>query len=736
MVACPASLDPSRAGFSAPGGGANRQRMSDTAPEARLEHLLRRVFGHDGFRPGQAEPCRALAAGDDVLLVMPTGAGKSLCYQLPGLARGGTTLVVSPLIALMEDQVAKLSALGLRADRVHSGRDRQASRAACRAYLDGELDFLLIAPERLRVPGFPEMLGKRKPTLVAVDEAHCISHWGHDFRPEYRLLGERLGLLRPCPVVALTATATPRVQADIVAQLGLAGRSIVRGFRRDNLAVEVAERTVGDRPAVIRELLAAPGRRPAIVYAPTRQLAESLAAELAEHFPTRAYHAGMPAETRAQAQRAFSAGELEVVVATIAFGMGIDKADVRTVVHAALPATVEGYYQEIGRAGRDGRPSVAVLLHSYADVRTQQFLLERSYPSLERVAQVFEALDARPRERGELAERAGLSSDDLDRALEKLWTHGGALLDEADTYRRGHEDWRASYRAQRAHRVAQQDEIRKFAEGSGCRMRALVSYFGEPAGEACGRCDECAPATCVVRRFREPSERERALADAVLAALDERDGLTLGQLAKVLGDGGAGTSRDDVEETVTALARAGAVTIHDDSFEKDGQRIAFRRVHKAWGAGGGARRTIVLDDDTARRGGKSGKSGKSGSKKGPAARGERRTRGEAGTRREAPSGARARGERRPGAAGPAGASTIPSEATSGLAGRIERLKSWRLDEARRHGLPAFRILSDAVLMGVAVAEPSDEASLLAVKGMGPTLVRKYGEALLSLLASA
>ena len=237
-----------------------------------LQALLREPFGLTSFRPAQEEVCRAVAEGRDVLLVMPTGAGKSLCYQLPGLARGGTTLVVSPLIALMEDQVQKLEALGLSAARIHSGRERAESRAACIDYLAGKLDFLFIAPERLRVPGFPEMLAKRKPTLVAIDEAHCISQWGHDFRPDYRMLGDRLPLLRPAPIVALTATATPEVQDDIAKQLALTGDArFIRGFRRHNLAIEVVEKSKSARADAIVQLLADKARRPAIVYSPTRK---------------------------------------------------------------------------------------------------------------------------------------------------------------------------------------------------------------------------------------------------------------------------------------------------------------------------------------------------------------------------------------------------------------------------------------------------------------------------------
>ena len=314
-----------------------------------LPGLLRSVFGFTQFRANQEAVCRTAIAGRDLLLVMPTGAGKSLCYQLPAIALSGTALVISPLIALMEDQVAKLAARGVRVARIHSGLDRSISRQACVDYLRGTLDFLFIAPERLRVPGFPEMLAKRAPALVAIDEAHCISQWGHDFRPDYRMIGQYLPALRdgsaPVPVLALTATATPTVQADIIAQLGMTNPArFIHGFRRDNLAIEVVELPVPERPYAICVLLSKRAHRPAIVYATSRKQSESLAEELSHLMPAAAYHAGLDAETRERVQRAFQSGRLEVVVATIAFGMGIDKPDIRTIIHAGLPGTLEGYY--------------------------------------------------------------------------------------------------------------------------------------------------------------------------------------------------------------------------------------------------------------------------------------------------------------------------------------------------------------------------------------------------------
>ena len=526
--------------------------------------------------------CRAVRDGRDVLLVMPTGAGKSLCYQLPGLARRGTTLVVSPLIALMEDQVGKLQQLGLRAERIHSGRERAASRAACHEYLAGCLDFLFIAPERLRVPGFPELLARRKPALVAIDEAHCISEWGHDFRPDYRLLGGRLPGLRPAPVIALTATATPRVQADIAAQLGLLEpRNFIHGFRRTNIGIEVAQVKQGqERADAVSVLLGDASRRPAIVYAPTRKESEGLAAQLsAAGLRAAPYHAGLSAPVRERAQSAFLGGRLDVVVATIAFGMGVDKADVRTVAHTGLPGSLEGYYQEIGRAGRDGLPSRAVLLYSWADRRTHDFFMKRDYPEPEVLLKLFRALPAQLQPIERLRRAARLEDDQFEAALEKLWIHGGARV-EGEQAAVGQPGWRPSYVRQREHKQAQLDEMLRFAEGHGCRMLALLRHFGdqEDRTRPCGQCDACAPEACQVKRHRAPTGREAEALKALGAALRQRDGQGSAQLHREIG-GEALLDRKLFEQLLGGAVRAGLVRLERDAFEKDGRTIAFQRVY-------------------------------------------------------------------------------------------------------------------------------------------------------------
>ncbi|HZY62627.1 MAG TPA: ATP-dependent DNA helicase RecQ [Edaphobacter sp.] len=543
-----------------------------------LSSLLHQTFGFSTFRPNQEEVCHAAAEGRDVLLVMPTGAGKSLCYQLPALARKGTALVISPLIALMDDQAAKLAALGLRVARIHSGLSREESRQACREYLNGSLQFLFIAPERMRVPGFPEMLAKRKPALIAIDEAHCISQWGHDFRPDYRTLGEHLPALRPAPIIALTATATPSVQKDIATQLQLQQPALfIHGFRRHNLAIEVIEMSKPRRNEFTVNLLKTDSSRPAIVYAPSRKAAEELASLLGGR--AAAYHAGLEPAVRERVQRHFLSGKLEVVVATIAFGMGIDKADVRTVVHTALPGSIEAYYQEIGRAGRDGLPAKTVLLHSFADRKMHDFFLERDYPAPSVLTRMVAMLTDEFQPPDDLRRRLKMDAETFDRTAEKLVAQGAAALDIAGNLRAtGQTGWSAGYDAQLAFRRSQIDRMAAYAESPQCRMSALVEHFGDTADglRPCGRCDFCSPERATAQKFRQPSAQEERQLQGILQALENGAAKATGKLHSELA---LGIDRKQFDGYLDALARGGLIALSADSFvNAEGTLINFKRA--------------------------------------------------------------------------------------------------------------------------------------------------------------
>ncbi|HVU45564.1 MAG TPA: ATP-dependent DNA helicase RecQ [Terracidiphilus sp.] len=688
--------------------------MATVSNSIPLAELLHSVFGFARFRANQEEVCRAAIEGRDLLLVMPTGAGKSLCYQLPAIARGSTALVISPLIALMEDQAAKLASLGLRVARIHSGLDRAQSRQACVDYLRGDLQFLFIAPERLRVPGFAEMLAKKQLALIAIDEAHCISQWGHDFRPDYRMLGQHLPALRgadePAPVLALTATATPTVQADIITQLGMVRPArFIHGFRRDNLAIEVVEVPVPQRAGTILNLLTDRERRPAIVYATSRKQAEQLAEGLSRKVRAAAYHAGLDAEIRERVQRAFQAGELDVVVATIAFGMGIDKADIRTVIHAGLPGTLEGYYQEIGRAGRDGALSRTYLMHSFADQRTHGFFLSRDYPPVEHLEQVFRSLGEEAAPVDELREVSRLSEEEFEKALDKLEIHGGARVDFGGGVKRGASGWKKTYATQAQHRAEQFEKVVRYTNASECRMAALVRHFGdeEDASQACGKCDVCDPSGAVLRQFRRATAEERGLVQQMIEELRSVDYKAAGTLQRSLDPHGR-MSRDEFDALLDAVVRAGLIMLEDAEYEKDGEVRRFRKVRLTT-RGLEARATISLEllisDGVVE---------------------------EFGTRSEPT----ARAKKSKTAAKSAKTDAAPVKLTADQEALAARLKEWRAAEAKKLGVPAYVVMHDRTLTAIAAARPANPRRLLDLDGMGPAKVEKFGAAILSLCGAS
>jgi ATP-dependent DNA helicase RecQ len=400
--------------------------------------LLRDVFGFSGYRPAQREIVAHMVDGGDAFVLMPTGGGKSLCYQLPALARRGVGVVVSPLISLMKDQVDALVAAGVRAAAFNSSLEPTAAREVLAELAQGRLDLLYVAPETLMSDSFLSRLqriaaGGDGLALFAIDEAHCVSQWGHDFRPEYVRLGELRGLFPDTPIIACTATADPQTRDDIRTRLGLRDAPcFVTGFDRPNIRYTVVEKR--EPLHQLKAFLSGRAGEAGIVYCLSRKRTEEVADRLAAAgIPAAAYHAGLPAEDRRRIQEAFARDDILVVVATVAFGMGIDKSNVRFVVHYDLPKSIESYYQETGRAGRDGVPAEALLLFGLGDAPLVRSLIER----------------------GSQDDGAGRDPEQVRIELHKLESMVG------------------------------------FADGLTCRRRTLLTYFGEGLDTGCGNCDIC-----------------------------------------------------------------------------------------------------------------------------------------------------------------------------------------------------------------------------------------------------
>ncbi|MBY3555018.1 ATP-dependent DNA helicase RecQ [Modestobacter lapidis] len=474
------------------------------------------MLGFDGFRPGQEAALKSIVAGRDTLAVLPSGAGKSAVYTVAGLLLDGPVLVVSPLIALQRDQVQRLEELGPQIGGVaplNSTLSAGDQQAVLDGLGDGTVRFCFLAPEQLAKPEVVAAIRNAGPALFVVDEAHCVSAWGHDFRPDYLRLGGVVQQLGHPPVLALTATAAPPVRAEIVERLEMRNPAVVvAGFDRPEIRLEVEQHAdaAAKHAAVLDRVTALTEQGTGILYSATRKGTEEFAEALTDRgLRARAYHAGLKKSEREDVQRAFMADELDVVVATTAFGMGIDKPETRFVVHAEPADSVDSYYQEIGRAGRDGEPAVAVLVHRQEDLGLRRFFAAGA-PAEEELQQVAGLVTAGA-EAGldgvdvhDLREETGRAATPLVRDLNLLEQAGAVVLDDEGTASPapgapapGEAATAARELAEHHQRVDESriEMMRGYAETTGCRRQFLLGYFGEQLDQPCGNCDNCSAGT-------------------------------------------------------------------------------------------------------------------------------------------------------------------------------------------------------------------------------------------------
>jgi len=597
--------------------------LADSALE-----LLRTTFGHPEFRGPQRAIIDHVGAGGDALVLMPTGGGKSMCYQIPALLRRGTAVVVSPLIALMQDQVAALSQLGVRAAFLNSTLSIDEARDVETDFLAGEIDLLYVAPERLTTPRCLELIARTEIALFAIDEAHCVSQWGHDFRPEYLQLSILHERFPEVPRIALTATADPQTRGEIIERLGLGeARIFVASFDRPNIRYTIVDKADA-RHQLLRFIAAEHMGESGIVYCLSRRKVEETAHWLQGHgIRALPYHAGMSAEDRSEHQARFQREEGIVVVATIAFGMGIDKPDVRYVAHLDLPKSVEGYYQETGRAGRDGLPADAWMAYGLADVVQQRRFIDAS--------------------------------------------------EAGDAYKRI--------------ATAKLDALLALCESAQCRRVGLLAYFGE-ASQPCGNCDTCLDPP----RVWDATDAARKALSAIY-----RTGQRFGavHLVDVLrGRASERVVRWDHEK----LLVFGVGTDLDDAQWRNVMRqlvaMGYAAVdHSAYGA--------LRLTEAAR----------------PVLRGEAKV-----EMRHAPERGSAKKLPRD--------RIRPNLAAGADADLFTRLKSWRSEEAKRQGVPAYVILHDATLMAIAQVAPKDLNALAGISGIGEKRLQRYGEAVLTIVS--
>ena len=682
-----------------------------------LYDALRRWFGFRTFRPGQERVVRALLEGRDALVVMPTGSGKSLCFQLPALMMPGTTIVVSPLIALMKDQVDALSARRIPATFLNSSLAKSEIAHRLASLRMGSYKLVYVAPERFRNPRFLDALRQTPLSMLAIDEAHCISAWGHDFRPDYLHLGDCIAQLpASVRILAVTATATEDVRRDIARhlRLGTAPRSapetLVAGFARPNLALHVSRvRTHAEK--LERLLQVIEFFRTGIVYCSTRRTVEMVRDRLAQHgIRALAYSGAMEDRERTRVQDAFMNGTSAVVIATNAFGMGVDRQDIRFVVHWDVPGSLEAYYQEVGRAGRDGAFAWCELLFNYADVRTQEFFLAAANPPAEQVYELYAAIrNACSHDpHGEAclspeawAECAGIKAPLSVRNLIALFERHGLC---SGTRRIGSPDdvltvpetcndatLRSICAELRQKEVADRARLGTmldFVNTPHCRHRFLLAYFGEPSPSApCARCDRCAPLTAFPPRLAPDPDRLTRL-KMVLSCVARMQGRGDYALA-------ASILRGEAPEPWRTLSTFGllpdfpaqALVRECEALELDGYLAGMTLTPAgrdlATGRGEVAPIALLPDPDAL----------------------------------------------------PKPAKTSPRSATTPAQGLAAALRKWVKAEAARRDLPPYMILKNQTLATLAKRRPTTEAELALIPGMGEVKIAKYGNALLDLISA-
>lgn len=674
----------SSAGQATEGCGAGRADAAGVEQSRDHQAALERL-GYESFRPGQREALDTLFATGRLLLVAPTGGGKSLIYQLPAVMTDGTTLVISPLISLMNDQVTALKARGIPATYLASTLDPEEQRDRLKRMEAGEYRLVYVAPERLSLPGFRRVLGAVDCPLIAIDEAHCISEWGHDFRPEYMQIGELLASMPEARVLACTATATPVVRDEIIARLGLGSDTpqIVSGFARPNLALrarEVSSRKQRDRQvdSLLAEALRSPGiwsassqvsTGTAIIYAPTRRSTEEEAGRLAgEGWNARAYHAGLAGAVREDIQQEFMDGACQVVVATNAFGMGIDRPDVRAVIHLAPPGSIEAYYQEVGRAGRDGLDSWCLLLTSPGDMPMRRRLIERD------------------------------SADGMATAPEILQHKWDLFL-----------------------------ELMRWAEGGSCRHDAILRYFGdeEETLSGCGRCDVCQEMSAGSEQDEEVVSITVRKALSAVARVNGRFGI---QAAAALLRGDAADERlvwSGLDQSPTFGALSGR-----------SQDWLLRLLRRCVTAGwidftGGDRPMVVMTEE--------GRAVMRGDMPVrillPPLRVREPFAGK-GRNASAREGQDISVKAGRGSGGKSGRSVDGDlELDEEAQALFEALRLHRLELARLEAVPPYVIASDRTLRDIARLRPANQEELLLAHGIGPSRAERYGSGFLAIINS-